>query len=121
LPLNLISIDHPEGAALRAIADDLDHGALPSGGIGQLLEHFRGSEHETTLAAYVGQLTEDEFDEAAMEEEFSDAVERLRQTSLTRSISELSERGPNLSSEERRSLAGLLAEKAAADAGRRLK
>jgi DNA primase len=120
IPLDLIAGAHPEGAALRAIADAIDHGALPSGGIGQLLEHFRGSEHEATLSLFAGALTEEEFDEAAMEEEFTDALERLRHTGLTKLISDLSqkERNGGLSAEERQRLASLLAQKTAA-AGRR--
>ncbi len=116
IPLELIAGVHPEGAALRAIADAVDHGALPSGGIGQLLEHFRGSEHEATLSLFAGALTADEFDEASMEEEFNDALERLRHTGLTKLISELSqkERSGGLSAEERLRLAALLAQKTAA-------
>ncbi|OIQ98704.1 DNA primase [mine drainage metagenome] len=123
LPLDLLAGDQPEGAALRAIADVIDHGALPAGGVGQLLEHFRGSEHETTLALFAGLLAAEEFDEAALEEEFSDCLERLRHTSLTRSIGELShkERAGGLTAEERQQLAALLAQKTAAAAGRREK
>jgi len=121
IPIELIAGDHPEGAALRAIADAVDHGALPSGGIGQLLEHFRGSEHEATLALFAGLLAAEEFDEAALEEEFSDSLERLRHTGLTKLISELSrkERAGGLSAEERQRYAALLAQKSVAAAGRR--
>ncbi len=122
LPLELIAGDHPEGAALRAIAAAIDRGALSTGGIGQLLEHFRGSEHESMLAQFAAALTADEFDEAAMEEEFNDALERLRHTGLTQKISDLSqkERAGGLTSEERQHLAALLAQKTtAAAAGRR--
>ena len=116
IPLDLIADDHPEGAALRAIADAIDHGDLASGGVGQLLEHFRGSAHEATLAMFAGQLAAEEFDEAALEEEFSDSLERLRHTGLTKSISELSrkERAGGLSAEERQRYAALLAQKTAA-------
>ncbi|HUW39105.1 MAG TPA: DNA primase [Rhodocyclaceae bacterium] len=123
IPIDLLAGDLPEGAALRAIADAVDHGALPAGGVGQLLEHFRGSGHEATLALFAGLLAAEEFDEAVLEEEFNDSLERLRHTGLTRSISELSqrERAGGLTSEERQQLAALLAQKTAAAAGRREK
>ena len=122
LPLDLIADEQPEGAALRAIAEAVDHGLIAQGGVGQLLEHFRGSAHESTLAHFVGMLTVDEFDEAAMEDEFADALERLRYANLTKSISELSqkERTSGLSAEERQRYAALLAQKAASEAARRL-
>ena len=118
LPLALIAGNHPEAAALRAIAEAVGHGALPSGGTGLLLEYFRGSVHEATLAQFAGALAADEFDEAAMEEEFNDALLRLRRTDLTQAIRELSqkERGGGLSTEERLRLAALLAQKSAAAA-----
>lgn len=123
LPLDLLAGDQPEGAALRAIADAIDHGALPAGGVGQLLEHFRGSAHETTLALFAGLLAADEFDEAALEEEFNDSLEHLHHAGLTRSINELSQKelAGGLSAEERQQLAALLAQKTAAAAGRREK
>ncbi|MFA7268527.1 MAG: DNA primase [Sterolibacterium sp.] len=119
LPLELIAGDSPEEAALRAIADALDHGALPiqlsSGGtqVGLLLEYFRGTEHEQTFAQYASVLLAEDIDEAALEAEFSDALERLRHAGLTHAISALSykERNGGLSAEERRHLAALLAQK----------
>ena len=121
LPLELIAGDSPEEAALRAIADAVDHGVLPlqpaAGGmlVGVLLEHFRGSEHEQTLAQYASTLLVDDINEEALEEEFNDALERLRQAGLTNAIKDLShkERNGGLSAEERRHLAALLAQKTA--------
>ena len=125
LPLDLIAGDTPEEAALRAIADAVDHGELltscgTSGEtqIGQLLEHFRGSEHEATLAQYASALASGAVDEQAMEAEFNDALERLRHSGLTQAIAALShkERNGGLSPEDRRRLASLLAQKTVAAA-----
>lgn len=127
LPLELLTGDTPEVAALRAIASAIDHGELlvnnHSGTtqMGMLLEYFRGSEHEVTLTQYISALAGDEIDEQtgqAMETEFNDALERLRQTHLTREIAALThkERNGGLSAEERRLFASLLAQKNAAAA-----
>ncbi len=124
LPLELIAGNSPEEAALRAIADAVDHGELLIGSgsdatqMGLLLEYFRGSEHETTLAQYASALATGEVDEEAMEAEFNDALERLRHAGLTQAIADLThkERNGGLSSEERRRFASLLAQKTAAAA-----
>jgi DNA primase len=124
LPLELIAGDSPEEAALRAIAEAVDHGELPvqlsSGGslVAVLLEHFRGSEHETTLAQYTSALVSGDVNEEALEAEFNDALERLRNAGLTNAITALSykERNGGLSAEERQHLAALLVQKTAAAA-----
>ncbi len=125
LPLDLISGSTPEEAALRAIADAIDHGDLITGSnaadgaqIGLLLEYFRGSEHEPTISKYASKLVSEGIDESAMEAEFNDVLERLRHTGLTQAIAALShrERNGGLSPEERQRLAALLAEKTAAAA-----
>ena len=46
LPLDLIARDNAEGAALLAVADAIEHAALPAGNLGLLIEYFRGSWHE---------------------------------------------------------------------------
>ncbi|SMB21038.1 DNA primase [Sterolibacterium denitrificans] len=131
LPLDLVAGNTPEEAALRAIADAIDHGELlVSSGpgaaqMGMLIEYFRGSEHEATLTQYVSALASGGIDEQAgasageaMEIEFNDALERLRQAHLTREIAMLThkERNGGLSVEERRLFADLLAQKNAAAA-----
>jgi len=124
LPLELIAGESPEEAALRAIAEAVDHGELPvqlsSGGslVAVLLEHFRGSEHEATLAQYTSALVSGEVNEEALEAEFNDALERLRNAGLTNAITALSykERNGGLSADERQHLAALLVEKTAAAA-----
>ena len=116
IPVELLVGDSHEGAALRAIADAVDHGALGSGGVGPLLEHFRNSEHEATLARFAEALAAEEVDEAVLEEEFSDALESLRRSGLSQAIQSLNEKGKRqaLSAEERESLKALLAQKSGA-------
>ncbi|MBV2234908.1 MAG: DNA primase [Sterolibacterium sp.] len=125
LPLELLVGNAPEIAALRAMVAAIDHGALPVAensaavGMGMLLEFFRGSEHETTLTQYVSALASQDMDnqtEQAMETEFNDALERLRQAHLTKEIALLThkERNGGLNSEERQLFARLLAQKNAA-------
>ena len=129
LPLELIAGGSPEEAALRAIAEAVDHGQLPvqlgSGGslVAMLLEHFRGSEHETILAQYTSALVSGEVNEEALEAEFNDALERLRNAGLTNAITALSdkERNGGLSTDERQQLAALLVQKTAAAAKARQK
>lgn len=119
LPLDLLTGNSPETFALRAIADAVDHGRLLIDNspdikiMGRLLEFFRDSEHEATLAQYAGILTEERVDEVAMEAEFNDALERLRRTGLTQAIAELTqkERSGGLTAEERKRYASLLAQK----------
>ncbi len=121
LPLDLMSSPTPEAAALRAIAEAIEHGQLLSGShagepqMGLLLEFFRGSEHEGTLSGFVSALTDDKIDEQAMEAEFNDALERLRQVGVTQAIAELTqkERDVGLTPDERQRFVRLLAEKSA--------
>jgi len=127
LPPELIAGDSPEEAALRGIADAVDHGVLfagdtASGGarIGQLLEYFRGSEHEALLARHASALVaaDSDFDEAAMELEFNDALERLRHVGLRHEIDLLNAKahGEGLTAEEQQRRLNLLAQKTAAAA-----
>ncbi len=115
IPIDLILTDSAEGAALRAIADAVEHGALGTGDIGRLLEHFRNSEFEATLALFAETLAAEDFDEAVLEEEFSDALESLRRSGLSQVIQALTEKGKrgSLSMEEREQLKSLLAQKSA--------
>ena len=125
LPPGLIVGDSPEEALLRDIADAVDHGVLCSGDsaaggarIGQLLEYFRGTEHEALLAQHASALvaTDADFDEAAMESEFSDALDRLRQVGLRHEIDLLNAKahGEGLTAEEQQRRLSLLAQKNAA-------
>ena len=115
LPLELIAQDNAEGAALLAVADAIEHAALPAANLGLLIEHFRGSVHEEVIALVSGQIEEIAGDEGEQEAVFIDTVERLRAQGLSRQIEELNARARAgaLSVEERQALASLLARKRA--------
>lgn len=113
LPLDLIASDIAEGAALAALADAIEHAALPTSNLGLLIEYFRGSPHEGIIAVLARQIEADGGDEGEQEVVFQDAVERLRAQALVRQIEELNAkaRAGTLSAEERQTLAALLARK----------
>ncbi|MCF8198202.1 MAG: DNA primase [Sulfuritalea sp.] len=110
LPLELIDREGVEGEALSAIADAIEHGELPSGGFGILLEFFRDTPHEALIAAIAANMVE-EVDLGALEEVFNDSVAHLRQTALSAEIKQLYARAKELSPQERQRLADLLAKK----------
>lgn len=95
IPLDRIPRDTPHGALLHAIADRVDHGEMPAGGIGMLIESFRGTEHEAALSEWASRLAEDEPDPGELEAVFVDAIGRLREKDLTREIAALNEKARN--------------------------
>lgn len=105
-----------EGAALLAMCAAVDHGELPAGGLGTVLEFFRGGPHEPLLDEVVSEIASENFDEAAMEAVFNDALEQLRRIGLSQEIAALNakERAEGLSADERRHLAQLLSQKQSA-------
>ncbi len=113
LPLDLIARDSAEGEALLAVADAVEHAALSGNNLGLLLEHFRGSPHEEIIALLAAQVEADAGDEGKQEEIFADTLERLRVMALRHRIDELNAKARSgvLTTEERRSLADLLARK----------
>jgi DNA primase len=115
LPLDLIARDNAEGAALLAVADAIEHAALPAGNLGLLIEYFRGSLHEEVIAIVSGQIEGDAGEEGEQEAVFIDAVERLRAQTLKQQIEDLNAKARKgaLSPAERQSLADLLARKRA--------
>jgi len=115
LPLDLIATDNAEGAALVALADAIEHAILPTGNLGLLIEHFRGSAHEEIVALLAGRIEAEAGDEAEQETVFMDAIERLRAQALKRRIDELTAkaRAGALAPEEKQALAELLALKRA--------
>ncbi|MCF8150661.1 MAG: DNA primase [Burkholderiaceae bacterium] len=110
LPLELIDHERVEGEALKAIADAIDHGELPSGGFGIVLEFFRDTPHEALISAIAANMVE-EVDLGALEEVFNDSVAHLHQAALTAEIKQLYARANELSPQERLRLAELLAKK----------
>ena len=113
LPLELISQDIAEGAALMAVAEAIEHAELPAGNLGLLLEYFRGGAHEDIIALIASQIQQDAEDEGEQEAVFIDAIERLRSLSLKRQIDALNAkaRAESLTAEEKRVLAELLSRK----------
>ncbi|HEX8986821.1 MAG TPA: DNA primase [Rhodocyclaceae bacterium] len=95
IPLERVSRDTPHGALLHAIADRVDHGEMPAGGVGMLIESFRGTPHEVTLSEWASRLAEDEPDPGELEAVFIDALERLREKDLAREIAALNEKARN--------------------------
>lgn len=112
LPLELLATNTPEGATLQAIADGHEHGELPSGGIGLLLEYFRNTPHEAVISRYAQQLTE-ENDVAEQETVLNDAIEHVRAAGVGQEIAALTARARNggLSAEEQQRLMDLLRRK----------
>ena len=112
LPMSQITADTPEGLALHAIAAAFEHGELPAGGVGLLLEHFRGSPHEAVIGTQAAALAED-VDEGALEAVFNDTLDRLRQSGLAQEIAALSAKArvAALSPDERDRLKELLTRK----------
>jgi DNA primase len=111
LPLELIDRERVEGEALSTIADAIDHGELPAGGFGLLLEFFRNTPHEALIAGIAANMVE-EVDLAALEGVFNDSIVRLRHTALTAEIEQLTARAKHgLNAQERQRLAELLAKK----------
>jgi DNA primase len=115
LPLDLISCDIAEGAALVAVAEAIRQAVLPTGNLGVLIEYFRGGTHEEIIALLAGQIEADAGDEGEQEQVFSDAVERLRTQALKHQIDELTARARagGLSPDEQQALVGLLAQRKA--------
>ena len=100
IPLELLSAEQEETAALNAIADLIEHG-LPTGGAGQMLESFRGRPCETIIAQVLAELTVEKPDPETMESVLDDAVERLRVRGVR---SEIESRKKKLTPEEWREL-----------------
>ncbi|HZV54972.1 MAG TPA: DNA primase [Rhodocyclaceae bacterium] len=114
LPLEQIQAETPEGAALHAIADAIDHGELAAGNMGVVIEYFRGGPHEGLIGMLAATTADEEVDEGEEEMVFEDTLERLRQAELVAQIEALNARAKAapLSTDESRQLAALLALKA---------
>ncbi|HWT53900.1 MAG TPA: DNA primase [Rhodocyclaceae bacterium] len=115
VPLELIPDTSAETATLHAIANQLEHGELPAGGVGMLLEHFRDTPHESTISRFAAQLAE-EIDAAELEAVLNDAVERIRNVGLSDEITVLTARARNggLDAADQQRLMDLLRRKSSA-------
>ncbi|MDA8258806.1 MAG: DNA primase [Betaproteobacteria bacterium] len=110
LPLDLVDRERVEGAALIAIADAIEHGELPAGGFGLLLEFFRGTPHEPLVAGIAATMVE-EADFGTLESVFNDCVAHLRQAADDAEFKQLNARAADLSPIEKKRLVELLAKK----------
>ncbi|MDP2133793.1 MAG: DNA primase [Sulfuritalea sp.] len=111
LPMDLIDRERVEGEALNAIATAIEHGELPAGGFGLLLEFFRNTPHEALIAGIAANMVE-EVDLGALEAMFNDSVARLRHSAITAEIEQLTARArQGLSADERKRLTELLTKK----------
>ena len=100
IPHDLVDADSAEGDTLRAIADAMEHGDLPAGGVGMLLEFFRGTPHEALIAeTAMGQADDPDFE--MLEAVLGDSIEGLRRQRIGR---EIDQRKNELSAEELRDL-----------------
>ena len=110
LPLDLIAADSAEGAALLTLAEAIEHGELPTGNLGLLIEYFRGSPHEELFAQLAAPIDTGTESEAEQEAVFIDAIERLRARAVKRQIDALTAkaRAEPLSAQEKQTLARLL-------------
>ena len=114
MPVDLVPSGSPEGLALIAIIDLLNLGeAVPSGGLGALIERFRDTPHAETLSRVAAELVDAEFDEAIVETLFEDSLRKLQGDSLGAEIAALLEqnREQGLDASGRQRLAELLLEK----------
>jgi DNA primase len=109
LPLDHIDPEKDEGAALLAIANAVEHGEMPAGGFGLVIEFFRGTPHERVLESLAASLAGDESDATALDAVFSDAIGRLGRAAVEREIAALTAAAQHgLTSEERLRLTRLL-------------
>lgn len=113
LPLEVLDLGGQEGEILRALADAVDHGELPRGGMAMVIEYFRGSEHEGFLHGVAEEVLADKRNEEVLEAEFNDHLEGLRQDLVRQEIAALTAkaRSGGLDEGERRRLSELLAQK----------
>ncbi|MDD5295482.1 MAG: DNA primase [Rhodocyclaceae bacterium] len=113
LPVEVIQAGGLEGEALKALADAVDHGELPTGGLGLVLEHFRGSPFHGLIDELSSELAAEHPDEGVLEAEFNDLVDSLRFDQIRQEIEVLNAkaRSSGLDGAEKHRLAELLAQK----------
>ena len=114
LPHGLVDSSLPEGAALMAISDAIEHGSQLGGDMATVMEYFRGSPHEAVLSSMAAALMDIDHDAGEDEAEFVAIIDHLQNTLLSQEITVLVERArQGLNAEERAHLSELLARKAA--------
>lgn len=114
IPVDLVPHDETHGQALAALCDAVSVGELETGGgLAQVVEHFRDSEHHATLSACAAELVGAEYDDSVIETLFEDTLDSLAARRIEQEILGLTakEREQGLDGGERRRLAELIAEK----------
>lgn len=127
IPLEAVPADTPEGRALAGIAAKFGDGKAPFPGVASdLLEHFRGTDHEGALSDAAESAVEDEFDDAGAKGLIEDTVRKVESDKIGNQIADLlqKDREGGMDEEDRTRLSSLLflkrqiAQKAKADAAR---
>ncbi len=111
LPIDLLPDDSDEGRALIALVDLVSLGEpIPDGGLGALVERFRGTPHGRTFVRIAAEQMDEEFDESVVETLFEDMLRKLQANAIKDDIRHLleKERQEGLSATERHRLAELL-------------
>ena len=107
--------DCPESRALLALIDADGLGELPMrGGIGALIERFRGTEHETVIETLATATDENLFDTASIETLFADTLHKLHDRVLEEEFARLQQKlasDGRLSAEELQRYGELLRER----------
>ena len=113
LPVEVIQVGGLEGDALKALANAMDHGELPMGGVGMVLEHFRGAAFHGLMDELSAEWASEHPDESVLEAEFNDLVDSLRFDQVREEIEVLNAkaRSAGLDGAERRRLSELLTQK----------
>ena len=127
IPIEAMPVDTPEGRALAGIAAKFGDGKAPfPGGASDLLEHFRGTDHEGALSDAAESAVEDEFDDAGAKGLIEDTVRKVESDKIGNQIADIlqKDREGGMDEEDRTRLSSLLvlkrqiAQKAKADAAR---
>ncbi len=107
--------DSPASRALLALIDADGLGELPTrGGVGALVERFRGTEHEAVIEAFATETDENLFDTASIETLFADTLHKLHDRVLEEEFSHLQKKlasNGRLSTEELQRYGELLRER----------
>ncbi|HEY6898776.1 MAG TPA: DNA primase [Rhodocyclaceae bacterium] len=120
LPLELIEAEDNAGGLLHEIANRVEHGEMPTGNTGLLLETYRGSPWEALISEVVAEVDE-KGDEGFEETEFNDAVQDLKRKMRDEEFRELNSRLNSLSATERQRWQELLTQRSAEEIARKHK
>lgn len=111
IPLEAMPVDTPEGRALAGIASRFSDGKAPfPGGASDLLEHFRGTDHEGVLSDAAESVAEDEFDDAGAKGLIEGTVRKVESDKIGNQIADIlqKDREGGMDEEDRARLSSLL-------------